>query len=45
MLDIKNKSFTMGEVKHWNGLSKEVLDVPFPETFKDSLDGTQSNLI
>lgn len=44
-LAIKNKSFTMREMKHWNKSSKEVVDAPFLETFKIRLYGTLSNLI
>lgn len=32
-------------VKHWNGLSREVVGEPFLETFKDKLDGVLGKLI
>jgi len=35
----------MRAVKHWNGLPREVIDAPSPETFKVSLHGTLRNLI
>ncbi|KFZ51058.1 hypothetical protein N338_09128, partial [Podiceps cristatus] len=44
-LDVRRKFFTMRVVKHWNGLPKEVVDVPSLETFKTRLDGALSNLI
>ena len=44
-LDIRNKFFTMGVVKHWHRLPRAVVDFPFLETFKVRLDGAQSNLI
>jgi len=44
-LDIKKKFFTMRVVKHWNGLPREVVEAPPPETFKARLDGALSNLI
>ncbi|KFQ93598.1 hypothetical protein Y956_00277, partial [Nipponia nippon] len=44
-LDIRKKFFTMRVVKHWNGLPREVVDVPSLETFKARLDGALSNLI
>jgi len=44
-LDIRKKFFTMRVVKHWNMLSREVVDVPSLETFKISLDGARSNLV
>ena len=31
-------------VKHWNGLPREVVEVPSLETFKARLDGALSNL-
>ena len=44
-LDVRKKFFTMGVVKHRNGLSREVLENPYLETFKVRLDGALSNLI
>jgi len=44
-LDIRNKFFTRRVVKHWNGLPREVVEGPSPETFKARLDGTLSNLV
>lgn len=35
----------MRVVKHWNRLSRDVEDAPFPEIFKVRLDRTLSNLI
>jgi len=32
-------------VKHWNSLSREVLDAPSLEVFKARLDGALSNLV
>jgi len=44
-LDIRQKFFTMRVVKHWNGLPREVVDVPSLETVKARLDGGLSNLV
>jgi len=44
-LDIRKRFFTMRAVKHWNGLSREVVEVPSLETFKTRLDRALSNLI
>ena len=44
-LDIRKKFFTMRVVKHWNGLSREVVEAPSLETFKTRLDRALSNLI
>jgi len=32
----------MGVVRHWNGLKREVVDVPSLETFRARLDGALS---
>jgi len=37
-LDIRKKSFTVRVVRHWNRLSRDVLDAPSLATFKVSLD-------
>ncbi|KAK4826283.1 hypothetical protein QYF61_007130 [Mycteria americana] len=44
-LDIRKKFFTLRVVRHWNRLSREVLDVPSLEVFKARLDGALSNLV
>ena len=44
-LDIRKKFFTMRMVKHWNGLSREVVDALSLETFKVRLDGALSNVV
>ncbi|KAK4825621.1 LOW QUALITY PROTEIN: hypothetical protein QYF61_001301 [Mycteria americana] len=44
-LDIRKKFFTVRVVKHWNRLSREVVDAPSLETFKVRLNGALSNLI
>ncbi|KAK4806756.1 hypothetical protein QYF61_005552 [Mycteria americana] len=44
-LDIRKTFFMMRVVRHWNSLSREVLDAPSLEVFKASLDGPLSNLI
>jgi len=44
-LDIRKKFFTTREVKHWNRLLREVLDVPSLETLKTRLDMSLSNLV
>jgi len=44
-LDIRKKFFTMRVVKHWNGLSREVVEAPSLETFKARLDRTLSNMV
>ncbi|PKU44481.1 hypothetical protein llap_5204 [Limosa lapponica baueri] len=43
-LDVRKK-FTVRVVKHWNRLSREVVDVPCLEVFKARLDGALSNLV
>jgi len=44
-LDIGKKFFTMRVVKHWNGMPREVVEIPSLETFKTRLDRALSNLI
>jgi len=44
-LDIRKKSLTVGVVRHWHGLSREVVDAPCLETVKVRLDRALSNLI
>ncbi|KAK4826865.1 hypothetical protein QYF61_011984 [Mycteria americana] len=44
-IDIRKKFFTVRVVKHWNRLSREVVDVPSLETFKVRLDRDLSNQI
>ena len=39
------KFFTMGVVKHWHRLPREVVDAPSLEAFKVRLDGALSNLM
>ena len=36
-MDIRKKFFTQTVVMHWNGLPKEVVDVPSLEAFKARL--------
>ena len=44
-LDIRKKSLTVRVVRHWNGLSRDVVDAPSLETFKTRLDQVLGNLI
>jgi len=44
-LDISTKFFMIRMLKHWDGLPREVMEVPSPETFKTRLDWALSNLI
>ena len=44
-LDIRNKSFTVKVVRHWNRLPRQVVDAPSLETFKVKLDKALVNLI
>ena len=44
-LDVRKKFFTVREVRHWNGLPREVVDAPSLEVFKARSDGALSNLV
>ena len=44
-LHIRKKLFTVGVVRHWNRLPREVVDAPSLEAFKARLDGTLSHLV
>ena len=44
-LEIRKQCFTMGVVKHWKGLPREVVDALSLETFKAGLDWALSNPI
>ena len=44
-LDMRNTFFTMGVVKHWHRLPREVVDASSRETFKVGLNGALSNLM
>jgi len=44
-LDIRKNFFMMRMGKPWQGLPREVVDVPSLEMFKVKLDGALSNLI
>ncbi|KFQ38649.1 hypothetical protein N332_14343, partial [Mesitornis unicolor] len=44
-LDIRKKFFTVRVVRHWNRLSREVVDAPSLEVFKARLDRALSNLV
>ncbi|PKU27207.1 hypothetical protein llap_22489 [Limosa lapponica baueri] len=43
-LDIRKKFFPLRVVRHWNRLSREVVDDPSVEVFMTRLDGALSNL-
>jgi len=44
-MGIRKKFFTMRVVKHWDGLSREVVEASSLEAFNARLDGALSNLI
>ncbi|PKU32181.1 hypothetical protein llap_17513 [Limosa lapponica baueri] len=44
-LDIRKKFFTVGVVRHWNRLPREVVDAPSLEVYETRLDGALSNLV
>ncbi|KFV04921.1 hypothetical protein N340_03098, partial [Tauraco erythrolophus] len=44
-LDLRKKFFPLRVVRHWNRLSREVMDAPSLEVFKTRLDEALSNLI
>ena len=44
-LDIRKKFFTQRVVKHWNRLTKEIVDAPSPKAFKARLDVALSSLV
>ena len=44
-LDIRNKFFTVREVRRWNRLPSKAVDAPSLEAFKARLDGAVSNLV
>jgi len=44
-LDGRRKYFTQRMTIHWNSLLREVVDAPFLEVFKASLDGDLGSLI
>jgi len=43
--DIRKKFFTVRVVRHWNRLSRDVVDAPRLEAVKARLDGSSSNLV
>ena len=44
-LDIRRKFFTERVVRHWNGLSKEVVNTPSLAVFKARLDWALGNIV
>ena len=44
-LDIRRKSFTQRVVRHWSRLPEEVVDAPFLEAFKATLDVALGSLV
>ncbi|GAB0182580.1 mitochondrial enolase superfamily member 1 [Grus japonensis] len=44
-LDVRKKFFTVGVVRHWNRLPREVVDAPSLEVFKTRLDGALGNVV
>lgn len=44
-LDFRKKVLTVREVRKWNQLPREVMDVPFLETFQTRMDEALSNLV
>ncbi|KFV21058.1 hypothetical protein N340_03424, partial [Tauraco erythrolophus] len=44
-LDRRKKFFTLSVVRHWNRLSREVVDVLSLEVFKARLDEALGNLV
>jgi len=44
-LDVRKTFFTQREVRHWNRLSREIVDAPFLEAFRSRLHGILGSLI
>ena len=42
-MDIRKKSFPVRVVRHWNKLPSDVVDAPFLDSFKMSLDQALGN--